>query len=155
MSNRNPFQDSGGNNPFADSSVSGGAANDDPFAGPAAPPRSSEVPEYVTQLADRSKTVIAYGSLALGMSIFGVVVAVFGFASTRGGMPALPVSCLSLAIAMPAWLFGRADLRAMSVGAMENTNLARVRLGFRLATVAIVLSVIPIILLIVVFFLSA
>jgi len=147
-----PFADENGNNPFADEDASAGETVDPSGSGDGnvygASDRGSAPAyrpgDYVMMLPHRGGRVLTYGVCGLSLSalslLFGAL-ALSGTFSDWTGFSAIPLQLIALAVAVPAWILGHQDLRAIKAGAMDDAELGRTRLGYAFGIVAVLIAV--------------
>ena len=145
-----PFAGADGANPFADpEGPESGDAN--PFA--AAPAAAEYKPaEYVALLPHRGKLIWRCGALGLLATTAGLILSV-GLVSSAGSWTAglvnsLPIQSICLALALPAWILGHRDRRAIRAGAMDRSGQAPTTVGLRMGQVATFLALLPFVVLI-------
>lgn len=140
----------GSDNPFAETSDVASADRPSPSANPfattAGPAHADPDSPYVPMLADRSQRVLrlgqAGGALALvGLALLGITIALGEW--SQAAFLAVPASLASLAVAIPAWTMGRADLRAIRAGAMSDQGRSRLRVGVGIGAFAIAVALLP------------
>ena len=122
----NPFAGADGKNPFADSAsppASGAESIDaNPYgASNSAAVTVSQPQEFEAILSHRGSTVFWFGLSGVLATIVGSLCLFWVW---------LPVSIFALCFSIPAWLWGRHDLRAMRAGAMDNSGRRPTRAGY-------------------------
>lgn len=129
------FLDQQGKNPFAgDGTRSAARTTDNIFASPAAGGPTS-APEFERTLPHRASLVLRLATL----SIVGIVTIVV---TSRLESIVSVLAPLVLAISVPAWMMGAADLRAMRGGAMDADGRPRTRLAVVMAMLATISAVV-------------
>lgn len=147
----NPFRDRQGNNPFADAPASESTSVDadaqpadgDPYAASAAGRDAYRPDVFEMTASPRGKVILRMGYWGFLGSVGGCVVGTIAFRSGVPNFPsmacsALPLFCLSLTL--PAWLMGRNDLLAMSVGAMPRREQKRTQIGSLLGAIGTLIT---------------
>ncbi len=156
----NPFQDESGKNPFSDESPVEAlpdvpAAADNVYA-PAAGPSTGPSPpvHYEAMLPNRSRSVLfcgATGAVLAALGVLGVLLGLTGSGTLRSALFfCLPLHLFGLTAALPAWIRGAADLRAIKAGAMDASGRRNTRIGLVLGIGAAVAAVVPLTLFVVI-----
>jgi len=119
------FVDEEGNNPFAeDNNFS--EADENVFNSPGNDSAPAYRPEYIATSNDRKGIVFTFGLITLGVGAFSISMTYFNEL-----FQALYVTLvfLNLAMAIPTWMIGYADLRAMRAGALDRAGIGMTRAG--------------------------
>jgi hypothetical protein len=115
-----PFSDEAGRNPFAERDEVRQAAEE---GGPENPYLAGAGGKPAHQVGGFETTIPHRGGTVLTMGILGIVgAAVFAFC--------WPLLVINLFVALPAWLMGQSDLRAMKAGAMNREGRGMTFAGF-------------------------
>ena len=146
-----PFKDSLGENPFSDGTAqSTDAIKEDLFEGPADSAERPYLPsDYESVLVPNPEGAwrLAVAGLVLsGLGVVGAGIAIVG--SGNWIMPLffiLPLQFAGLAIAAPACIIARRDLRAIKAGAMSDAGRRKSRLALWLGACAGLLGSFPVV----------
>ena len=138
-----PFRDEQGNNPFADNDsdqpidadVEPATEQNDPYAArgtAAGEPDAYRPDDFETTGTPRGRLILTMGALGLLGSFVGSLSGILVYSEMMAAAmcftcSVLPPFCLSLTLS--AWLMGRSDLLAMSVGALPATQRKRTQAG--------------------------
>jgi len=131
------FVDDEGNNPYAeDNDVAD--ADENAFTSPGYDNEPTYRPKYVAALSHRKGIVLGLGLVTLAIATLSIP---FGYFSQSFQPLYLAVAFLNLALAMPTWMMGYADLRAMRAGAMDPSGVSLTRLGTIMAMLTTLVTI--------------
>jgi hypothetical protein len=141
----NPFRDASGANPFADAPATSPPSSD-PYAASRiddAPPATAHV--YEPALVDRTTWILGLGTAGLVLSLtagIGVVWAIAASANPADQVRiSMPLSLASLAAAIPGWLLGGNDWRALRAGALRSSRRRALAFGYGFSIAATIMDV--------------
>ncbi len=131
-------------NPFGDAEPPP-KPSDNPYASPQAPAYMPGRPHDYTAAPHRGGVVLALGILSLAGLLFSMPTGFCCF--PIGGFFA---GC-NLALSIPAWMMGRADLQALAVGAIDPSGRGVTQTGYVLGIVSTIGNMLVIIITLVIF----
>jgi hypothetical protein len=147
----NPFEDAKGDNPFTDGTTQPPEAiKDSVFEAPTDSAGRSYTPsDFEAILVPNPKGALGLAIAGLVLSACGVIGA--GLAIMGSGVwttplfYVLPLQFGAMAVAFPAGIIARRDLRAIKAGAMSDAGRGKSRLAFWIATGAGLLGSVPVV----------
>jgi len=146
----NPFEDAQGDNPYSNGEAQpADGIKDNVFAGPAdSADRSYEPGDYEAILVPNPKGALRLAIAGLVLSACGVIGAGLAIAGSGNWVTplfyVLPLQFASLAVAAPAGIIARRDLRAIKAGAMSDEGRGKSLFALCAASAAGILGSVPV-----------
>jgi len=148
----NPFEDAQGDNPYSDGTTEPAVPiAENAFAVPADSTERPYTPGDYEQVtvpnAEGALRLAIIGLIPAAVGVIGVGIAIAGsFGWTTPLFYALPLQFTALALALPACIIARRDLRAIKAKAMDDSGRGKSRVALCLGACGIVLGAAPVLL---------